>query len=61
MGPRPGWLLPAAFVLAIGVLLLGERFDLRLLAGTALVVLGIPVVTLRYDALVSRLPSGARR
>lgn len=46
---------------AIGVIGLGERFDLRLLAGTALVVLGIAVVTLRYDALVSRLPSGARQ
>jgi drug/metabolite transporter (DMT)-like permease len=45
---------------AIGVLLLGERFDLRLLAGTALVVAGIGVVTLRYDALVSRVPSRAR-
>jgi drug/metabolite transporter (DMT)-like permease len=46
--------------LAIGVLLLGERMDLRLAIGTALVVVGIIVVTLRYDALVSRVPSGAR-
>jgi drug/metabolite transporter (DMT)-like permease len=45
---------------AIGVLLLGERMDLRLAFGTALVVLGIIVVTLRYDAQVSRVPSGVR-
>jgi len=45
---------------AIGVLLLGERMDLRLAIGTALVVIGIIVVTLRYDALVSRAPSGVR-
>jgi drug/metabolite transporter (DMT)-like permease len=45
---------------AIGVLLLGERLDLRLVVGTVLVVVGIIVVTLRYDAIVSRVPSGAR-
>jgi drug/metabolite transporter (DMT)-like permease len=44
----------------IGVLLLGERMDPRLAIGTALVVVGIIVVTLRYDASVSRVPSGAR-
>lgn len=45
---------------ALGVLLLNEQLDLRLLGGTALVVLGIVVVSLRYDAAVSRVPSGAR-
>jgi drug/metabolite transporter (DMT)-like permease len=45
---------------AIGVLLLGERMDPRLAIGTALVVLGIIIVSLRYHALVSRVPSGAR-
>jgi len=45
---------------ALGVLLLGERLDLRLFGGTALVVAGIAIVTLRYDARVSRVPSGAR-
>lgn len=45
---------------AIGVLLLGERMDLRLAFGTALVVLGIIIVTLRYDLRVSRVPSGVR-
>jgi drug/metabolite transporter (DMT)-like permease len=45
---------------SIGVLLLGERMDLRLASGTALVVLGIIIVTLRYDARVSRVPSGVR-
>jgi drug/metabolite transporter (DMT)-like permease len=45
---------------AIGVLLLNERMDVRLLLGTGLVLVGIVVVTLRYDAAVSRVPSGAR-
>ncbi len=45
---------------AIGVLLLGEQMDPRLAMGTALVVLGIIVVTIRYDSAVSRAPSGAR-
>ncbi len=45
---------------ALGVLLLDEQLDARLLAGTLLVVLGITVVSLRYDAPVSRVPSGAR-
>ena len=45
---------------AIGVLLLGELMDPRLAAGTALVVVGIIVVSVRYDSGVSRVPSGAR-
>ena len=45
---------------AIGVLLLGEQMDPRLAMGTALVVVGIIVVTIRYDSAVSRAPSGAR-
>ncbi|HSK94104.1 MAG TPA: DMT family transporter [Candidatus Angelobacter sp.] len=44
----------------IGVLLLNELMDPRLAIGTALVVLGIVIVTLRYDAGVSRVPGGAR-
>lgn len=44
----------------IGVLLLGERMDAWLAIGTALVVVGIVIVTLRYDSSVSRVPSEAR-
>ena len=44
----------------LGVAVLGERMDARLILGTALVLAGIIVVTLRYDAAVSRVPSGAR-
>lgn len=44
----------------LGVLLLNERMDARLILGTALVLAGIIVVTVRYDAAVSRVPSGAR-
>jgi drug/metabolite transporter (DMT)-like permease len=46
---------------ALGVLVLGERMDARLIIGTALVLAGIIVVTLRYDAAVSRIPSGVRQ
>jgi drug/metabolite transporter (DMT)-like permease len=45
---------------AIGVLLLHERMDARLVIGTALVLVGIVVVGLRYDAGVSRVPEGVR-
>jgi len=45
---------------ALGVLLLQERMDTRLIVGTALVLVGIVVVTLRYDAAVSCVPSRAR-
>ncbi len=45
----------------LGVLLLGERMDIRLAMGTALVLAGIAVVTLRYDPRVSRVPDGVRR
>lgn len=45
---------------ALGVAALGERMDARLILGTGLVLVGIVVVTLRYDAAVSRVPSGAR-
>ena len=44
---------------AIGVALLGELLDARLLIGTSLVLAGIVVVGLRYDAGVTRVPSGA--
>lgn len=53
------YLFPVVGV-AIGVLLLGERMDPRLAIGTLLVVAGIIVVSLRYDAVVTRVPSGAR-
>lgn len=46
---------------AIGVVALGERMDASLLIGTALVVVGIIIVSLRYDAVVSRVPSGVRK
>lgn len=46
--------------IAIGVLLLHERLDARLLIGTSLVLTGLVVVGLRYDADVSRVPGGVR-
>jgi drug/metabolite transporter (DMT)-like permease len=45
---------------AIGVLLLDELLDARLIIGTSLVLVGIVVVGLRYDAGVSRVPGGTR-
>jgi drug/metabolite transporter (DMT)-like permease len=51
------YVFPAVAV-GIGVALLGERLDTLLIIGTALVVVGIVVVGLRYDAGVSRAPSG---
>jgi hypothetical protein len=63
------WLLPAAFIL-LG-LIWGSSFawikvavaelDLRLLLGTGVVVLGIAIVGLRYDAMVSLATRVARR
>ena len=47
--------------IALGVTFLGESLDLLLLAGTALVVLGIALVGLRYDAAVSLATRLARR
>lgn len=46
------YLFPVVGV-ALGVVFLGELLDLRLVAGAGLVVLGIVVVTLRYDQVVS--------
>ena len=46
------YLFPVVGV-ALGVIFLGELLDLRLVAGAGLVVLGIVVVTLRYDQVVS--------
>ena len=43
----------------LGVTLLGERFDPTLVIGTVLVIIGIAVVTLRYDLRMTRAPSGA--
>jgi drug/metabolite transporter (DMT)-like permease len=45
----------------LGVLLLDEVLDARLLLGTGLVVLGIAMVGLRYDAVVSLATRMARR
>jgi drug/metabolite transporter (DMT)-like permease len=53
------YLFPVVGV-ALGVTLLGEPMDARLAAGTVLVLIGIVVVSLRYDAGVSRVPSGVR-
>jgi drug/metabolite transporter (DMT)-like permease len=53
------YLFPVVGV-GLGVLVLGERMDVRLAAGTVLVLIGIIVVSLRYDAAVSRVPSGVR-
>lgn len=53
------YLFPLVAV-AVGVTLLGEPFDVRLLIGTAGVLLGIASVTLRYDAAVSRATSEVR-
>ena len=46
---------------ALGVVVLGEVLDLRLLLGAGLVVLGIVIVGLRYDAIVSLATRAARR
>lgn len=47
--------------ITLGVVVLGEVLDLRLIAGAALVVLGIAIVGLRYDAVVSLATRVARR
>jgi drug/metabolite transporter (DMT)-like permease len=46
---------------ALGVVFLAETLDWRLAAGTALVLAGIGIVGLRYDAAVIRLRSLVRR
>lgn len=53
------YLFPVVGV-GLGVLVLGEPMDARLGLGTILVLIGIIVVSLRYDAAVSRVPSGVR-
>lgn len=53
------YLFPVVGV-GLGVLALGEPMDVRLALGTMLVLIGIIVVSLRYDAVVSRVPSGVR-
>jgi drug/metabolite transporter (DMT)-like permease len=45
----------------LGVVVLGESLDARLLLGTGLVVLGIAIVGLRYDSVVSLATRVARR
>ena len=45
----------------LGVVVLGEVLDARLILGAALVVLGIAIVGLRYDAVVSLATRVARR
>lgn len=54
------YLFPVVGV-TLGVVVLGEVLDLRLLAGAALVVVGIAIVGLRYDAVVSLATRAARR
>ena len=44
----------------LGVVALGELLDWRLVLGTILVTLGIAVVSLRYDAAVSRVANRGR-
>jgi len=53
------YLFPVVGV-ALGVIFLNELLDARLAIGTALVLVGIVVVTLRYDQIV-RWVSGRRR
>lgn len=53
------YLFPLVAV-TVGVTMLNEPFDVRLLVGTALIVLGIAAVTLRYDPAVSHATSEAR-
>jgi drug/metabolite transporter (DMT)-like permease len=45
---------------SLGVVALGEVLDWRLVLGTILVTLGIVVVSLRYDATVSRVANRGR-
>jgi drug/metabolite transporter (DMT)-like permease len=45
----------------LGVFALGEVLDLRLILGTALVVIGIAIVGLRYHSVVSLATRVARR
>jgi drug/metabolite transporter (DMT)-like permease len=52
------YLFPVVGV-ALGTAFLGEAFDIRMAVGTALVLVGIGVVSLRYDPRVSREPRGA--
>jgi drug/metabolite transporter (DMT)-like permease len=54
------YLFPVVGV-AIGVIVLDEVLDFRLALGTGLVVLGISIVGLRYDAVVSLATRVARR
>ncbi len=52
------YLFPVVGV-ALGTTFLNEAFDIRMAIGTVLVLLGIGVVSLRYDPRVSREPRGA--
>ncbi|HEU5041580.1 MAG TPA: EamA family transporter [Gemmatimonadales bacterium] len=52
------YLFPVVGV-GLGTIFLGELLDIRMIIGTALVLAGIVVVGLRYDAKVSREPGGA--
>ena len=54
------YLFPVVGV-GLGVLLLGERLDLRLAVGTLLVLIGIAVVSLRFDPRFGRLRREATR
>lgn len=52
------YLFPVVGV-GLGTIFLGELLDPRMIVGTILVLAGIVVVGLRYDARVSREPGGA--
>ena len=52
------YLFPVVGV-GLGTIFLGELLDTRMIIGTILVLAGIVVVGLRYDARVSREPGGA--
>jgi drug/metabolite transporter (DMT)-like permease len=53
LGSMVTYVFPVVGV-ALGVMILGELLDLRLVIGTALVLAGIGIVSLRYDAAVRR-------
>ncbi|MDQ2934583.1 MAG: DMT family transporter [Chloroflexota bacterium] len=58
--PRGRQLVFPVVGVTLGVVALGEVLDWRLVLGTVLVTLGIGVVSLRYDASVSRVANRGR-
>jgi drug/metabolite transporter (DMT)-like permease len=57
LGSMVTYVFPVVGV-ALGVVVLGELLDLRLVIGTTLVLAGIGIVSLRYDAAVRRAARG---